>query len=221
MRSAKVLGVVAVVVMTCAAVPRASAAWRSGEPACDPSQQPGTPRTYALSGLPKADGATDWVEPWAEWWSACTTAAEGDAPPLCQDGASQRAAGRDGGCLLFTCRSGAYDIRSCAAAGGEALPRIVSLRLFPGGYAALIEHRKGSKEDFLDPAELPLNAALRALMSGARLPQPDLRAVPASFWQRQRPIAVVTRSASPAPASLVTTQSPRPAATAALQAGRR
>ncbi len=216
--SAKVVGLAAVVVMTFAAAPRAGAGWRSGEPSCDPGRQPGAPRTYALSGLPKTDGATDWVEPWAEWWSACTTAAEGDAPPLCEDGASQRAADRDGGCLVFTCRGGAYDIRSCSDAGGEALPRIVSLRLFPSGYAALIEHRKGSKEDFLAPSELPLNAALRALMSGARLPQPDLRAVPASFWQRQRPIAVVTRSASP---FAVTMQSPRPAAAAALPGGRR
>ncbi len=175
--------------------PAAWAGWRTEEPSCAPSKQPGTPRTYALSGLPRESGETNWVEPWANWWSACVTASAEPAPALCRDGAEERATDRDGGCLSFVCRGGSYDIRSCAdPLSHTALPRITALRLFPDGYAALVEHKKGSKEDTLSATEIPLTFALRALQTGARLPDADLRRVPEAFWKRQRAISVVERA---------------------------
>jgi hypothetical protein len=183
----------------------AAAGWRTEEPSCAPSRQPGSAKNYALSGLQRDAGATDWVEPWAEWWWACTTAAEGNVPALCQDGRVERATDKDGGCLTFVCRGGTYDIRSCANPEDQkALPRIAALRLFPNGYAALVEHRRGSKEDPIAAGELPLGFVLRALMNGSKLPDADLKRVPASFWQRQRPIAVVERSRYAAEALVAT-----------------
>ncbi len=171
----------------------AVAGWRTEDPACDPAKQPGAPKTYALSGLLREAGETNWVEPWADWWSACTTAEDGPVPSVCHDGDEQRVLEKEGACLSFTCRAGTYDIRSCTDPGHTTLPRVAGVALFPDGYVILIEHSRGSHEDKVAPAEVPLAFALRALMSGAKLPDAAVKRIPASFWTRQRRISVVEK----------------------------
>lgn len=175
----------------------AHAGWRS-DPACAASQQPGTARTFALSGLTRSEGQTDWVEPWADWWSACVTESAEATPALCRDGEEERVNDKAGRCMVFSCRGGTFDIRACPDPTGLApVPRVASVTLFADGYAALVEHKRGSKEEKLRPADLPLAHALRALMGRSRLPSDELTRVPAAFWQRLPRVAVVERSKAP------------------------
>lgn len=169
----------------------ASAGWKTEDATCSPSRQPAS--TSIAPATSEAIRASDWVEAWAAWWSRCTTTADSPLPPLlCADGSRQRVTDSDGGCLTFTCQGGTYDIRPCAdTARTGPMPRLAGVRLFSGGYAALVEHKGGSKEDVVAAGDVPLVYTLRALIANSKLPDKDLMRVPQTFWRRQRPITQV------------------------------